>query len=157
MKCLVETQSPSLATDPCLLSEEQSWASQPPFRLPKKGGEREGVGWGVSWCGVRWLGGRVLGCCPIPCNLALCHSCKLGPDICNSLSPFFPAHLYSISSPLWAPFPSSLKESLFRQAAAESRLKTDYCVNQQASSERRDPRSPVLRRSGKTLSLLIKA
>lgn len=28
VKCLVETQSPSLATDPCLLSEEQSWASQ---------------------------------------------------------------------------------------------------------------------------------
>lgn len=31
VKCLVETQSPSLATDPCLLSEEQSWASQLPF------------------------------------------------------------------------------------------------------------------------------
>lgn len=145
MKCLVETQSPSLATDPCLLSEEQSWASQPPFRLPKKGAEREREReGGVSWCGVRWLGGGgVLGCCPIPCNLALCHSCKLGPDICNSLSPFFPAHLYSISSPLWAPFPSSLKGSLFRQAAAaaESWLKTGYCVNQQAQRAPRPQKS----------------
>ena len=36
VKCLVETQSPSLATDPCLLSEEQSWASQLPFSSPPK-------------------------------------------------------------------------------------------------------------------------
>lgn len=45
VKCLVETQSPSLATDPCLLSEEQSWASQLPFSSPKKSGVR---GWRVA-------------------------------------------------------------------------------------------------------------
>lgn len=46
VKCLVETQSPSLATDPCLLSEEQSWASQLPFSSPpkKEWGEAGGGG-----------------------------------------------------------------------------------------------------------------
>lgn len=49
VKCLVETQSPSLATDPRLLSEEQSWASRPPFRLPKERGWGEREGNGLVW------------------------------------------------------------------------------------------------------------
>lgn len=44
VKCLVETQSPSLATDPCLLSEGQSWASQLSFSSPKKRAGRGGGG-----------------------------------------------------------------------------------------------------------------
>lgn len=57
VKCLVETKSPSLATDPCLLSEGQSWASQLSFSSPKKKSGARGVE----------------GSSPIPCNLALCH------------------------------------------------------------------------------------
>lgn len=83
VKYLVEAQSPSLATDPCLLSEGQSWASQLPFSPPplKKSRVR---GWRVDP--------------PIPCNLALCHSCKLGLDICNSLPPFFYTSLFHLFS-----------------------------------------------------------
>lgn len=81
VKCLVETQSPSLATDLCPLSEGQSWASQLPFSFPKK---ERGVG--------------VEGSSPNPCNLALCHSCKLGPDICKSLPPFFYTSLFHLFS-----------------------------------------------------------
>lgn len=43
VKYLVEAQSPSLATDPCLLSEGQSWASQLPFSPPPKKKQGEGV------------------------------------------------------------------------------------------------------------------
>lgn len=97
VKCLVETQSPSLATDLCLLSEGQSWASQLPFSSPKKSG-------------VRWVEGSS----PIPCNLALCHSCKLGPDICKSLPPFLYTslfHLFSLDL-----FPSSNKAPFRRRS-----------------------------------------
>lgn len=81
VKCLVETQSPSLATDPCLLSEGQSWASQLSFSPPPS---------------KKRVCGGMEGSSPIPSNLALCHSCKLGPDICSSLPPFFYTSLFHL-------------------------------------------------------------
>lgn len=46
------------------------------------------------WFPQKERGEGVEGSSPIPCNLALCHSCKLGPDICNSLPPFFYTSLF---------------------------------------------------------------